>query len=191
MESKESIWKDKSVMEERIRTDYRKQTRKNELISLGITLTSLLPAIAGLSLENKNLPEPTPIVRQYQAVDSSLSTLRNKLNIFYIHGLKPFELPYANEQMKQELQAIEKSEVGKIAQSLENAIQYAQEDSSKIAQNSEFIEYSKRVDKARNYTINGLYTALVFPVAGLIYDNKSQRKARRKRNKALSELKSQ
>ena len=191
MESKESIWKDKSVMEERIRTDYRKQTRKNELISLGITLTSLLLAIAGLSLENKNLPKPTPIVRQYQAVDSSLSILRNKLNIFYIHGLKPFELPYTNEQMKQELQTIEKYEVGKIAQSLENAIQYAQEDSAKIAQNPEFIEHSKKVDKARDYTSKGLYTALVFPIACFIYYYKSQRKARRKRDKALAELKSQ
>ena len=66
MKSKESIWKDKSVIEEKIRTDYRKQTRKNDFISLGIVLTSFLPTIAGFSLENKNLPEPTPIVRQYQ-----------------------------------------------------------------------------------------------------------------------------
>ena len=170
---------DKSDKEKMVAENYYKQFRRGGSIVVVISLLGFPVLFGAEAYEKAKLPEPTPIVRRYESVNNSLSTLRNKLNEF-----KTFELPYANEQMRQELQSIEEEGINEITKSLENALEYAKKDSIEIANSPEFTDYLNKKSRANKFG-NLRYAALFFPLLGLFLNGFFKRKAERKRDKSL------
>lgn len=148
---------------------------KNSLMAMAISAVMGIASGGVYGYKYFTLDKNTPIYREYEANQNSLSYLKEKLNLS--KNLLP---KYLAPQISSGLEKLEAADSARVS-ALERAVKIAERDSSRIVNTQEAKEWSDKVENINSWGdltkyLFGMVALVTFAMGNLIYFNDKKKK---------------